>query len=194
MAKAPLVYSEEKELGNGDLKDGVDLNDDLEDNLEQGSKGEVVEELTVEVDSKDRIDKVGVSKEEYNRVSKYTESMEAAFPSICLKIKMVCKLVPLESDCAWIKEFKELDKLELAKLKEYLLSLMISCHWILLKEMNISLNSMSTSLNGMSMSLQKVSLIGHLTLIPPVTTLSLKIRIVHSMAAITRSRLNIDPS
>jgi len=79
------------------------------DDLEKGPEGEEVEELTVKVDGKDEDCDHGVRR----------ELMEAEFPSICPKIKMVHKLVP-QPDLVWIKNFKEFDKSESSKLQDHL--------------------------------------------------------------------------
>ena len=94
-ANAPPAHSGEEEL-----EDGADLDDDLEQRLEGG----IAEELTVGVDGKDVIHDDGVADLDGRVV---TQLVEAEFPSICPKIKVIRKLVPPQHDLAWIKDFEE---------------------------------------------------------------------------------------
>jgi hypothetical protein len=74
-----------------------DLHDDFDDDLEQGLEREPVEELTIEVEGMDgdHHNGVGIVHEGGGGSMDTMELVKAEFPSICLKIKRVGRLVPL---------------------------------------------------------------------------------------------------
>ena len=90
--KAPSVHTEKEGLGlDGNLKDEVSLDDDVEQELDEA---DITEELAVElVDGKNGIGKDEVcAADEVGKVG--MEWMEAEFLSICPKVKTVHNLVP----------------------------------------------------------------------------------------------------